>query len=520
LKRIISGILAAVLVLLLYGCKDNTDTKKEEKNEGKQISAEMSIFSYKPDTLCPILTQNEANIHMLGVVYESLISLSDALCPEPCLANTWSVSEDGRVWTLNLRSDVSWHSGETFGARDVVFTVEKIKENENSVYYYNVSNIKNIRATGESVLEIEVEKPWANFINLLYFPIIKYGEGEINSQSFVPVGTGPYKFEDRNEGNMYYLVRNDSWWGEAPDTERITVKLLPDNGTALYTFSSGGIDITPADDMNWGRFADPVSTSFVSIPTPIFHFVGINHENDVLRFKEIREAISGAIDREKIIEETMTGYATASAMPIHPQWFVCGDKKLETKKNIDKAVKLLEKNDWKKSGNVFRKTVEEETYIAELKILVNEENEQRVNIASFVETDLEELGFSVGVEKLPFEEYSEKIAEGEYDLFIGSYIVPPDLKFSFITGDGNMFRFENEDMSAAMNALGTKYSLSGVEEGYGAVIDCFDNLNPVVGLFFENEIMLYSNRIKGDVTPSYFELYRGIESLRKETAEK
>lgn len=519
MKKIIVGIMAAVMVFSLYGCGDKKGTNTEEKKQEKQISQEISIFSYKPDTLCPILTQNEANIHMLGIVYESLISLSDALYPEPCLADTWSVSGDGKVWTLNLRSDVSWHSGEIFGAKDVIYTVEKIKENPDSAYYYNVSNIKNIKATGNNVLEIEVETPWANFVNLLYFPIIKSGEAEIDPQNFVPVGTGPYKFEDRNEGNMFYLSRNEAWWGGTSDSKGITVKLLPDNGTALYTFSSGGIDITPADDMNWGRFADPVSTSFVSIPTPIFHFVGINHKNDVLGFKEIREALSGAIDREKLIEETMMGYARSSTMPLHPEWFVCGDKKLEKKKDIDRAVKLLEKNDWKKSGNVFRKTVDEETYTTEFKILVNEENEQRINIASFVESDLEELGFSIVVEKLPFEEYTERITEGEYDLFIGSYIVSPDLKFSFITEVGNLFRFENEALETAIDALGTKYSLAGVEEGYGAVVDCFDDLNPVAGLFFEDEIMLYSNRIKGDVKPSYFELYNGIEGLRKEEAE-
>ncbi len=522
MKRIIAGIMTILLIFSVCGCKDDENISNQNKNETsstKNISGEMALYSYRPDTLCPILSKNEANINMLGVVYESLIKLSDDLYPQECLAESWSVSEDGKRWTFILRPDVFWHNGDKLGASDVIYTVNQIRESEDSIYRYNVSNIKSIKPSGENGIEIEVEKPWANFVNMLYFPIIKKGSDEIDAKHFKPVGTGPYKFEDKNEGNMFYLVRNDSWWGETPVTERITVKLLPDSGTALYTFSSGGIDMAPTDDMNWGRFADPASSSFVSVPTPVFHFVGINHENEVLGFKEIRQAISKAIDRTKIIDETMTGYAQAATMPVHQKWFVCGETRFDFTKNIEDATKLLEKNKWTKSGRVYSKTVEEDTYKTSFNLIINEENAQREMIASFVKTDLAELGFFVEVEKLPFDEYKERISEGDYDMFIGSYVISPDLDFSFILKNDNMFRFKNEKLSSTISSLGKRYSIPEIEAGYAEVIKCFDEFNPVIGLFFEDRIMLYNNRIKGDIVPSYFDIYEGIEALRKESAE-
>ncbi len=515
MKKILALLMAALLAVSLCSCKESNNEKAEGR--GKTVDAtEISIYSYKPDTLCPIFSKNEANVQMLGIVYEGLVSLSDSLYPDPQLAESWSVSEDGMRWTVSLRQNVVWHDGSGFSADDVIYTVNQIKANSDSPYFYNVSYIKNVTAKGDSALEFELEKPWANFVNLLYFPVIKKVQGGISADDFRPVGTGPYMLEDRNEGNVFYLVRNDQWWGEPPETKSITINLLPDNDTALYAFSSGSIDMTTAEDMNWGRFVDPVSSSYMSMPTPIFHFIGINHTNEVLSCPEVRRSISFAINRDEIIEEVMTGYATAAIMPIHPKWFVCGEKTFETNQNNNAAKKEMQENGWELQSGLYRKTLEEKTLSADFTILYNEENERREGIAPLIEKALEEQGISVSLEKVSFEEYQERIAEGDFDAFLGSYIVSPDMDFSVIIAEDNVFSFEDDEMKNAVRSIGTKYSISGIEEGYGAVIDKFQSTMPVVGLFFEDKVMVYNNRIKGEITPSYFDIYRGIETLRKE----
>ncbi len=515
MKRILVLLMVALMMFTMCGCDKKSN--KDKENTKKPVDAsEISIYSYKPDTLCPILSKNEANIQMLGIVFEGMITLSDSLYPDPCLADTWSVSDDGKIWTITLRRDALWHDGTVFGADDVIYTVNQIKKSQDSPFFYNVSNIKNITKLSDNKIEIEVVEPWVNFVNLLYFPIIKNGAEEINPSGFVPVGTGPYIFEDRNEGNVLYLVKNDKWWGESPETDCITVRMLPDNNTALYAFSSGSIDMTLADDMNWGRFVDPVSSSYTAMATPIFHFAGFNHRNEALALPEVRKAISCAIDRTKIIDETMMGYATEATMPIHPKWFVCGDKEIETKQNKKVAVKVLTDNNWELIDGIYKKTVNEHNLTTDFRIMYNEENSNRENIAKLIEKQLEEQGFKITLEKVKFEDYKARLSEGDYDMFIGSYIISPEIRFSPITADNNVFGFINEKMLDAQNSLKTKYSISGIEEGYATVIDCFEELNPIAGLFFEDKIMIYNNRIKGDVSPSYFDLYRGIETLRKE----
>ncbi len=515
MKRLLAFLMATMLVFATCGC--GKDSKKNNESGKKTVDAlELSIYSYKPDTLCPVLSRNEANIQMLGIVYEGLISLSDTLYPDPCLAESWSVSEDGIWWTLALRQDVLWHDGTVFDSDDVVYTVNSIKKNEGSIYSYNVSNIKSITAKGHAEIKIELFDPWANFVNLLYFPIIKSGTMELDAADFVPVGTGPYSFEDRNEGNVFCLVRNDEWWGEKPATKTIAVKMLPDNDTALYAFGSGSIDLTTTEDMSWGRFVDPVSASYTTMPTPVFHFLGINHKNETLALPEVRKAISYAVNREEIISEVMTGYATAATMPVHPKWFMCGEKEFVTKQNNNAARKELQENGWELADGIYRKTGEETGHTAVFKILYNEDNAQRESVAAIIKKNLEELGFGITVEKVTFEDYQTRISEGDYDMFVGSYIISPDADFSFVTNEDNVFGYADEAADKAIENIRKKYSISGIEEGYGAVIDRFEESVPIVGLFFEDKIMVYSNRIKGDVAPSYFDVYRGIETLRKE----
>ncbi len=516
MKKIFALLTAALLMFTLCGC--GKKYQNTEQSTSSWNAAEISIYSHKPDTLCPVFSKNQANIQMLGIVYEGLISLADNLYPEPCLAESWAVSDDGLVWTVNLRQNVTWHDGDAFAAEDVVYTVNQIKKNPDSIYFYNVSNIKNITALEQSKIEIEINEPWSNFVNLLYFPIIKKGAEDINPASFIPVGTGPYRYEDRNEVNTVYLVNNDQWWGGTPATNMITVKMIPDKSTALYTFSSGGIDMMLADDMDWGKFADPVISSHTTMSTPIFHFIGFNHGNDVLALSEVRSAISYAIDRSKIIDEAMMGYATAATMPIHHRWFVCGNKIVGTNQNKDAATRALTDNQWELLDGVYKKTIEESMLTTDLKILYNEENPTREAIATLVEKQLEELGFAITLEKVKFEEYQARLAGGDYDMFIGSYIVSPEISFSMITAEGNIFGFENEKMLQAQNNLKNKRSREEIEEGYGIMIDCFKEINPIAGLFFEDTVMIYNNRIQGGVAPSYFDVYRGIETLLKEEA--
>ena len=513
IKRLLA-ILVVASLFTLCGC--NGDSQNFLGEEQEEAGEDIAIYSYKADTFCPIASDNQANIRMLGIVYEGLISLNDTLMPEPCLAENWKSSANCMEWTFNLRNNALWHSGGECTAQDVVYTVEQIKKSEKSAYSYNVSNIAEIKAASSHTVKITLSKPLANFVNLMYFPIIKKSDGELDLASFKPDGTGPYIFEDRGEGNICYLVSNKNWWGGYTVAKTIKVRMLPGGETALYAFSSGTVDIAPTDNMDWGKFVDPQADSYIEIPTPVYNFLGINHSDTVLGAVEIREAISMAIDRNMIVEKSALGYAEPAGSPVREKWFVRGNQIFDHSQNTNAAKKLLEENGWRFDSNIYRKSIDGVIHQAQFNILVNEENTIRENIAGIIKDNLEVFGIKVSITKLPFEEYTKRIQNGEYDAFVGSVVLSPDLDFAGLFGEENNFGFTDEEMLSVMYSMQLKSQPEDIQAGYAEFINLFEQINPVVGLFFENTVMIYSKRInEDDIKPSYFDMYRGIETMHK-----
>ena len=513
IKRLLA-ILVVASLFTLCGC--NGDSQNFLGEEKEEAGEDIAIYSYKADTFCPIASDNQANIRMLGIVYEGLISLNDTLMPEPCLAENWKSSANCMEWTFNLRNNALWHSGGECTAQDVVYTVEQIKKSEKSAYSYNVSNIAEIKAASSHTVKITLSKPLANFVNLMYFPIIKKSDGELDLASFKPDGTGPYIFEDRGEGNICYLVSNKNWWGGYTVAKTIKVRMLPGGETALYAFSSGTVDIAPTDNMDWGKFVDPQADSYIEIPTPVYNFLGINHSDTVLGAVEIREAMSMAIDRNMIVEKSALGYAEPANAPVREEWFVRGNQTFDHSQNNNAAKKLLEENGWRFDSNIYRKSIDGVVHQAQFNILVNEENTIRENIAGIIKDNLEVFGIKVSITKLPFEEYTKRIQNGEYDAFVGSVVLSPDLDFAGLFGEENNFGFTDEEMLSVMYSMQLKSQPEDIQAGYAEFINLFEQINPVVGLFFENTVMIYSKRInEDDIKPSYFDMYRGIETIHK-----
>jgi len=521
LKRVFAIILSLCMTFSVVGCGDDVPKTEPLNPEKEELSFEstISVFVHKPDTLCPLLSTSETNVQMLQMLFDSLIELSDDMTAKPCLATSWYVSDGGKKWTVQLKNNVKWHDGTPFEAKDVIYTVNQIKKADNSVYSYNVSNISEIRAKEQFVVEIELENPWPNFVNLMYFPIVKSGSGDINPASFSPVGTGPYVFKSNKEDPTYYLVRNENWWGGEAVTECIKVEILADAETALYAFSAGTIDMAMAIDENWGKFVDPETATYSQLESTEFCFVGVNHMNNSLKFPEVRKAISYAVNREEIVNVLKMGYATATKLPVHPKWQLGANYANEIKQDTEAAKIELEAYEWKQTDSGWEKSVDDVYCKTDFRLLYNEENGVRRSVAELIKENLESVGISILLEEVPYADYEARISSGDYDLFLGSVIVAPDVDFSFVLDEGNLFNYDGGELKAVRDGMRT-VGIGDLASAYAPILEKFDAENPVVSLFFEKKILVHSKRVEGDMSSSSFDVFRGIESLQKKEVEE
>lgn len=534
IRNFIALIMCIGIILSLSSC-DNSD-KKDGKNQDSNINVEhtietekdsenantsdfapayggsIAIFSYKPDTLCPILTNNNANMHMLNIVYDGLVDIERDMSLSPSLAESWNISDDAKTFTITLRNNVFWHDGSSFTGDDVKYTIDQIKLNKDSYYVNNVSNISSVKVQGLS-LEIRLREENSEFMRLMSFPIIKKQTGNVSKEGFIPNGTGAFRYEDRNEGNMYHLVRNDSWWNGKAYLDEVTVKLLPDKDTALYSFSSGAIQLAPSENSDWGRFIDSTSDSYFGIPTNKFTFVGINNTNNVLKRDEVRQAISLVINRDEIVSDILMSNGSTASTPISRNSYLFDSENGYKDRNTDEALKCLTDNGWEYKDGCFELRERTKVYKLKFEILINEENAVREQIASAVSKQLNEFGIKTEIKKVSFENYEKQINSKKYDLFIGTYKLSEDNDFRFMFEKGNIFGFSDDDINETMRNIRLSVTEDGKKQAYSSFQKLFNVKNPIIGICFENDVMLYKTTLDGQLSSVYNDIYKDLDKI-------
>lgn len=516
IKYILAYILA--FSVLFCGCEDKksennevfTETKSETPEESPK-NEEISVFSYKPDTLCPLLSQNKANINVLRKVFDGLFDVDSHLNATPALAESIEAFDENKRFVVNLKKNISFHNGSKFGADDVIYSAKVIKSNEESPYAKNLSKVASVKKTGEYQVEFNLLQSVALFANLLDFPIIKSSAQMPDKENFNPVGTGAFIYENRNEGNLFYLLKNPNWWGGEVAAQTVRVRLLPDKDTALYAFSSGDISICPAEGDEWGKFVDSENSSYITYPTENFYFLGFNHKNSLLKNDEVRKAVFLALDKEEIFKSAVMDFGTAASFPINSEWVFCPEEK---GKGADQkgARELLEKNDWKLLSGVYKKSGRRGQSL-KFGILVCSDSYKAQQIAKATAETLVKFGIQAEVKKVDYEKYCDMINKKSYDMFIGKVLLAKDLDYSIFFGEENMLGAEDEELFAAMQKVQKSQDSEELKENLQSFEKLANEKAPFVGFGFEKGIMLVKNRFKNGLLPSVDNIYFGLEKL-------
>jgi peptide/nickel transport system substrate-binding protein len=185
-----------------------------------------------------------------------LYTLHDALIkPMPgnlmglSLAESWSVSLDGLIYTFNLRAGLTFHNGDPFTAEDVQFSFERYKGAAAKELQAKVGAIK---ITGPHTIEFHLKEPWPDFLTFYATPAS--GAAWIVPKKYVqavgddgfkqhPVGLGPYKFVQHTPGIELVMEAFADYWRRVPHVQRLIYRSVPEETTRLSMLKSGEADI-------------------------------------------------------------------------------------------------------------------------------------------------------------------------------------------------------------------------------------------------------------------------------------
>lgn len=363
MKKLLSLLLACVMGLtLLAGCS-NTDPSSSsngqtDKNASQTISiAQSANFSMG---FAPAVQSYEATYYMNNF-YEPLVKYQDGEY-QPCLATDWTNSDDGLTYTFHLREDVKFNDGTPFNAEAVKLYFDNMKSVIGTSSNYGQLDMltSEITVDDEYTVSFHLTRPYYNVLNDLSM-VMPRGilsasafneDGSLNSEYLMnhTPGTGPYMFESVNDtATEYTFVRNPNYWGEEPDVDSFTVKVIPESKVAAMR--AGEVDfIIGSDTLDAASYQELSSTEGITGVISDFDFVtefiALNDEVAPLDDINIRKAIQMAIDKESIAQNIYSGLRTEADSVMPEDMPYCEVDVTTPSYDMDAAIELMDKSGW------------------------------------------------------------------------------------------------------------------------------------------------------------------------------
>lgn len=297
----------------------------------------------EPTVFNPLMPHIEVDDSVAFSVFDALFRINPEGVIVPNLATevpseaNGGISADGLTWRIRLRDDVRWHDGAPFTAEDVKFTLELIVNPDFRAWRTaGHSLVRDIEIVSPTEITWRMEQPFAPYLSFLTetFIVPKHilgAEANPNEAAFnlAPVGTGAFRWGQRQAGDHVELVANPGYHGEGPYIEQLVFKYIPDL-TVMYTqFRSGDIDIVGRAFISPDNYAEASQLqgrNVQLVPAGSVESIYLNMGKPQFQDKAVREALYYAIDRQAIVDILYYGVPRVTETYMPPQsWYYKGD---------------------------------------------------------------------------------------------------------------------------------------------------------------------------------------------------
>lgn len=387
LKGLVSIILIITLMVSI-GCKGEENVK----NENVLVYGSNDYTSINP----ALYEHGEINL----LLFNGLTSHDKDNNIVPSLAEKWEYDKENLTYTFYLRNDVKWHDGKAFTSEDVKFTYETILNPEvGSEIVSNYIDIDEIQIIDNNTLKIVLKNENVALLDYLTVGILPkhIWEGQdITTSEFNrnPIGTGPYKFSNWDEGQSITLIKNEEYFKSDPKIDKIIFKIVDDTKARVVQLKSGELDLAQVTPKDIDTFKG--NNEFVIDVMKTSDYRGIMYNFNYPLFKENRElpnALSYAVNRKEIVDNILLGYGEVAYSPLQMGKYNNPDiEKFDY--NPNKTKELLEDAGWKIGNDGI---YEKDGTKLSFELVFMEGDQERLDISNFLSQELKKVGVDVKV---------------------------------------------------------------------------------------------------------------------------
>ena len=525
-----------------------TNTQSDSASTVKRYGGmfRLNVLRGDPNGLDPVLVDSKHADDIASQIYDKLIDLNDNLEIVPELATSWEVSEDGRLYTFNLRTDVHFQDHECFPenkgrlvtAHDVKYSLTRCVDPDQRTKAYwafqgkvkgatefyegalNKERLKEVtgfKVVNDSTFQIELVEPYAPFIYLLVNSlgsVVPSEAIEMYGQDFRrnPVGTGPFIFDQWEESQHVLLTRNPNYWGadnqgnQFPFLDSLKFSFVKDDNTQYFDFKAGHLDELFNIPTEQFKAIFDVETLELqsdfsqyqaqSVPAMLTWYFAFNNTKAPFTDANVRRAFNYAIDRARIVKFALNNspYAPAThglTPPVFPGYLVDSIKGYDY--NPERARELLAAAGYA-NGEGF----------PSIGLHIYDEPRLR-RVAETIEAQLKEaLNINVEIKQMAFPQLIDLAESGEIEFWgtrwYGDYpdpetylnllngqIVPDDPK---APSNPNSSRYDNVEYNELFNeAVRTVDNLARMTKYLQAEQLAMDDA-PIMPLFYERHYRL------------------------------
>ncbi len=471
------------------------------------------------DTLNPLISQSEDTYYLSKLIYNSLFEYDENLSAVPELVDSYTVNTERAYIEMTLKKGVKWHNGKTLKADDVRFTVNAIKAaGSTSPYYAKASKIVAVNVTGTYQCNIYFNNNYNCSLDDLTFPIVpssQYGNAYQFAKAadgFKPVGTGMYQYRSYNYLKYLRLNPNEDYFDKEQKADnKIYVNIIPKRSLAENLMEIDTVTCYLDDSSARRSIVSDKNYRMYDVLSNQVEMIVYNTKSKMLKNKDVRQAVSYGIDREKILANAYMGDGVLSDTIYYPNYLGVADEGTAYAYDYQKAQQML-----LSAGLADRNgdgTLEDMNGDAvTLRIVVNKKNATRTAAARLIEKNLETIGIRSEVRALTTKAYQAAISACDFDILLTGYRMEESYDLRSFFDRTNPWGYINYDLLASVRELSRLHTEAEYREAFAALKTQMLDEMPYYPLCYRYTGLIGVTTFKAEALPMFNDIYKNCNT--------